>query len=235
MPDATRFVVRRLNWRPAGDRFIRLLGETRVASFDSFDAAEAYRAGRELDVRGRLNPFRCGTAFYTLTTLPEVVFCDWVADAGLTPPERPAVGFADWVGWWETASGAWSDEQRARVWDGLNRVRFFEVIERPPSAVAYAVVRVMWAYNDQWEQPGSEGGRTVAAYRSRESAEKRRAELDAEARRAWGGTYLSARRWQLENWPALGEDVGTPFKRAFDELGVPLYEVVEIDLDGMTP
>ena len=62
MSDALRFVVRRLNWRPAGDRFIRLPGEVRLSSFDTLEAAEADRAAREAEVRARVNPFTCGTA-----------------------------------------------------------------------------------------------------------------------------------------------------------------------------
>lgn len=233
MAEPTRFVVRRLNWRPAGDAFVRLPGETRLASFDTFDAAESDRIRREHEVRGRVNPFWCGTTFRALTTFPEPVFADWVADVGLTPPERPAVGFTDWAGWWAAGHATWTEEQRARVWDGLNRVRFFEVIERPASAVAYAVVRVMWEYNDSWYEPGAEGGRTVVAYRTREAAERRRAELEAEAKAAEWGEYdtVEARRWKSENWPVPGDCYG----EYLAESGVPLYEVVEIDLDGVLP
>lgn len=228
MAEPTRFVVRRLNWRPAGDAFIRLPGETRLASFDTFDDAEADRIRREHEVRGRVNPFRCGTAFHTLTTLPEPVFADWVADAGLTPPERPAVGFVDWAAWWAAGHATWTEEQRARVWDGLNHVRFFEVIERPPSAVAYAVVRVMWEYNDNWYEPGAEGGRTVIAYRSREAAERRRAELEAGAEDR--PSYVETGRWRHENWPAIEGDGSVT---EFGKSGAPMYEVVEIDLGGV--
>lgn len=235
MSDATRFVVRRLNWRWVDGYCVRLPGEVRLASFDTRDAADADRADREAEVRGRLNPFHCGTTWASLTTFPESVFADWLTDAGLTPPK--ARGKGAWVGWWHEGQVSWSAHQREQVWAALDRVRFFEVIERRASAVAFAVVCVMWEYNDTWYEPGAEGGRTVSAYRSRERAEAERQRLEAEARAGWGSEYrsVSVRRWELEQWPTLGPDVGTDFHEAFDELRVPLYEVVEIDLDGGEP
>src|SRR4051812_202755 len=182
MSDASRFVVRQLNWRPAGDRFVRLPGETRLTSFESFDAAETDRAAREAEVRARVNPFRCGTAWHALTTFPEPMFRDWVADVGLTPPPG---GLDPWVAWWAEGHAVWTAEQRWHVWAGLNRVRFFEVIERPASAVAFAVVRVMWSYTDEWYEPGSEGGSAVRAYRSRERAEAECRRLEERARLTW--------------------------------------------------
>jgi len=233
MSDAARFVVRRLNWRPAGDRFIRLPGEVRLASFATFDTAENDRVARETEVRGRVNPFKCGTAWHALTTFPEAVFRDWVADSGLAPPDG---GLDEWAAWWAGEPADRTAEQRWRVWDGLNRVRFFEVIDRPASAVAYAVVRVMWEYNDAWYEPGAEGGRTVRAFRSRERAEAERQRLDAEARRAWDDRHwVETRRWELSAWPARGKAAGTESTEAFERRGVPLYEVVEIDIGEGTP
>jgi hypothetical protein len=234
MSDAVRFVVRRLNWRPAGDRFIRLPGESRLASFDTFDAAEADRAARESEVRDRVNPFRCGTAWHALTTIPEPMFRDWVADVGLTP--APVPGPEAWVAWWAEGHEAWTAEQRWHVWAGLNRVRFFEVIERPASTVAFAVVRVMWQYNDQWYEPGSEGGGTVRAYRDRERAEAECRRLEERARREWDDRYrVETWRWESDRWPALNEEEGIEEDEAFDRRGARLYEVVEIDVGEGAP
>lgn len=238
MSDAARFVVRRLNWRPAGDRFIRLPGEVRLAAFDTFDGAETDRSARESEVRARTNPFTCGTAWHALTTLPQAIFLDWVQDSGLLPPEywaeRAATGSVslhEWAEWWLKIAHTLTAEKFAHVWAGLNRVRFFEVVERPARAVCFAVVRVMWEYNDQWYEPGGEGGRTVRAYRSRERAEEECRRLESQARREWDSRYyVEARRWELGAWPALGEEVGTEPEEAFNHRGVRLYEVVEIDL-----
>lgn len=225
-----RFVVRRLNWREAGALIVRLPGEVRLASFDTFDAADADRARREAQVRDRVNPFRCGAAWHALTAFPEGVFRDWLSDVALAPPPEGAT-LGEWAQWWADAHAAWPAEHRARVWEGLDRVRFFETIERPASAVAFAVVRVLWEYNDSWYEPGAEGGATVRAFRSRERAEAECKRLEAEARAGWDGSdWISARRWQFQHWPQLGEDVGTDEAEAFDTVGVRLFEVVEIDL-----
>jgi hypothetical protein len=230
MSDASRFVVRRLNWRPAGDRFIRLPGEVRLAAFDSFDAAEANRAAQEAEVRARVNPFKCGTAWHALTTFPEPMFRDWVADVGLTP--MTADGLDLWAMWWEEDRAEWTEERRWHVWAGLNRVRFFEVSERPASVVCFAVVKVMWEYTDEWYEPGAEGGRTVRAYRSRERAEAECRRLEERARREWDERHrVETWRWELANWPALNEEDGFEKDEAFDRRGARLYEVVEVDME----
>jgi hypothetical protein len=231
-------VVRRLNWRPAGDRFIRLPGEVRLAAFDALETAEADRVRRESEVRDRVNPFKCGTAWHALTTLPQLIFLDWLQDSGLPPPESWAehaatgtIALDEWAEWWLKIAHTLSAEQVAHLWAGLNRVRFFEAVERPASAVAFGVVKVMWNYTDEWYEPGSEGGRAVRAFRSRERAEAECARLEGEARREWDDRYYAETwRWELERWPALGSEDGFEKEEAFGRRGARLYEVVEIDL-----
>jgi hypothetical protein len=227
----SRFVVRRLNWREAGALIVRLPGEVRLASFDTFEAADADRARREAQVRDRVNPFRCGAAWHALTAFPEGVFRDWLSDVALAPPDGATLG--DWAQWWADGSAAWPAEHRARVWEGLDRVRFFETIERPASAVAYAVMRVLWEYNDSWYDPGTEGGLTVRAFRSRERAETECARLEAEARTGWVDDHgIGTQRWQLDEWPKFGEDTAFDAAEALDAYGARLFEVVEIDVGG---
>jgi hypothetical protein len=48
------------------------------------------------------------------------------ATPALTPPEGAA---SDWAAWWEANAPAMSDDQRARVWQALDKVRFYEVVE----------------------------------------------------------------------------------------------------------
>ena len=239
MSDAPRFVVHRLNWRQAGGGFVRLPGGTRVAAFHTFEEADLDRALREEEVRARVNPFKCGTTWHALTTLPQPIFLDWLQDGGLLPMEAWTTRAADnislraWAEWWQRIGHTLTAEQTAHLWEGLNHVRFFDVIERTASQVAFAVVRVMWEYNGSWYEPGEEGGRTVRAFRSRECAEAERERLEADARCGWhANVRLSARRWKLEEWPTLGDGVGTECDEALDRIGVPLYEVVEIDLGG---
>jgi hypothetical protein len=199
--------VSRLNWRPTGKRvLVRLPGETRVAAFADFDAADADRTDREAAARAIVNPFCCGVVWCDRSHLPEPVFRDFVRDAGVEPPtivapadpdghpalrkrrqqaEAPESGFVSWAAWWEATAPALSAEQCARVWEGLGRVRFFRTEERPVRSVAYTVVEIRWNYNDMWYYPGDEGGEHVVAYRSRERAEAECARRNAEARERW--------------------------------------------------
>jgi hypothetical protein len=210
----THFVVARTNWRVVGESgaFVRLPGETRVAAFANASHAEADRATREAEARRLVNPFRCGVLWSERSHLPEPVFRDFIKDTGVEPPvlvplprvdekglpigpydrrqleqERPVPpgAFRDWAAWWDATAPALSAEQVARVWEGLDRIRFFRTEERPVRAVAFAVVRIDWNYNDMWYYPGDDGGETVVAYRTRERAEAECARQNAEAREQW--------------------------------------------------
>ncbi|MBN9117671.1 MAG: hypothetical protein J0I06_00620 [Planctomycetes bacterium] len=210
---ATHFVVSRLTWRVAGwDRvFVRLPGETRVAAFADRPAAEADRADRESAARKVVNPFRCGSNWGERSHLPEPVFRDFIRDVGIEPPvlvplsetdekgnhlsryarmalreqAPPAGTFRDWGAWWDATAPALSAEQVARVWEGLDRVQFFRVDERPVRPVGFVVVEVRWQYNDEWFYPPPEGGGPHTAYRSRERAEAECARMNADAREEW--------------------------------------------------
>jgi hypothetical protein len=127
-----------------------------------------------------------------------------------------------WADWWEWPPLAAS--ARAKVWDGLNRVRFHDVISRRPSQVAYAVVQVQWEYLDDFYTPGSEGGTVECVYRNRERAEVEAARLSA----SWKETFhywhcgLHLERWESTDWPFIREKDGAD--------DGPMYEVIEIDL-----
>jgi hypothetical protein len=175
--DEQRYIVRRFNWRWAGTCFVRAPGEHRVAWFDTPDEADADRWRRELEVRGRINPFECGPAFHYLSTMPEPIYLDWLMDADVIPPE-PINGVRPWGEWWDGAKQALAHGQVAHVWEGLNRVRFFDVITRRPSDVAFAVIRMMWEYNDYTYEPGEEGGEPLRVFRRRENAEAYRQLLE---------------------------------------------------------
>lgn len=228
MTDVPRFVVRRFNWRWAGTCFVRAPGDHRVGWFDTRDAADADAWRRELAVRGRVNPFACGPAFHYLSTLPEPIYLDWLRDADVIPPEPAADGKRPWLAWWDATRPTLSDAQEFRVWEGLNRVRFFDVIARRPSQVAYAVVRILWDYNDAWDEPGDEGGETVVVLRSRESAEKRRQELEnaERSRRGENQGSVTMKRWDDARWPHPPDDYGS----YCDVNDIPFFEIVEIDV-----
>lgn len=279
----THFVVLRLNWRTAGwsRTFVRLPGEIRVAAFADFDTAETDRAAREIAARKLVNPFRCGSTWAERSRLPEPVFRDFIADAGVEPPnivpvpetddegkplsrqERirrknespPAGSFRDWASWWEATVATLSAEHVARVWEGLDRVRFFSVEERPVRSVAFVVVEVQWKYNDEWNYPPAEGGAPHTAYRSRERAEAECERLNAEAREEWRTQLhlpapgaVPAHQAAYEAYPfdmqhrvfpgddPLGPRRKPPARGAADARGkfsvdeVPFYEVIEFEL-----
>jgi hypothetical protein len=252
----THFVVERLNWRRAdGERFYRYPGSTRIASFDSADEAEKFRRDNEAIARAAVNPFAGSLASPTeQTSLPENVFCDWLTDHGIDPPKQAKkTGQRDWSAWWEKSSKKWNDAQRSSVWDRLDRVSFFRVSERPKRPVVYAVVKVVWGYNDEWYYPGSEGGETLTVYRSHDKAEKVAAEMNSDAREEWGMAFTDfdmgyepagLNQFDLEGRLLPGQNpFGEPITSGVvDEEGeewhtfapeqVAFFEVVEIELEG---
>jgi hypothetical protein len=280
---ATHFVVSRVNWRAAGwsRTFVRLPGAARIAAFADFDTAEADRAAREAAARKLVNPFRCGTTWAERSHLPELVFRDFIADAGVEPPnivpvpdtddegqplsrperlrlrkeEPPAGSFRTWGAWWEARGSLLPAEHVARVWEGLDRVRFFSVEERPVRTIAFVVVVVQWNYNDEWNYPPQEGGAPYTAYRSRERAEAECERLNAEAREEWRAQLnlpepgvvpddmqgFEAFPFDMQNRVFPGDDpLGSrrepPVRGDDSERGkfavdeVPFYEVIEVEL-----
>ena len=240
MADEVRFTVRRFNWRWAGTCFVRAPGEHRLATFDTADEAHADAWRREQEVRGRVNPFACGPAFHYLSTMPEPIYLDWLRDADITPPKQDSTAKRPWAAWWDSTKTGLTESQIFRVWEGLNRVRFFDVIARRPSQVAYAVVRIVWEYNDNWMEPGEEGGVPVQAFRKRENAEAQRVLLEEVERARFAGredeepSHYSA--FERNRW-------NDPFQVEHDERGFSVddvvgfqnavfYEVVEIDIGG---
>jgi hypothetical protein len=222
-PKRTCFVVLRDNWRRSGPCWRRGVGQIRLASFDTAEQAEAERARREENVRRRLNPFHCGGELAELTSYPEAVFLDWIQDAGLTPPEKPKKGGRDWAGWWAGLSPAPDLAQRLKVWEAMDRVRFYSVAERPAVPVGYVVLNAIWQYNDDYNYLEFEGGAVQAVYRTRERA------LEAARKVGDNGDGV------VGDWFPSGIDPFDPEAhwQRFVE-GNPTYDVIEIELEGLT-
>jgi len=181
-----RFVLKRLNWlEHYGGTLSRAPGEVALASFDTFEVADAERAKREEARRKGLNPFECGPAVQYWSHLDEPRLRDWLNDRGIDPPAK---GVA-WSAWWDKAHKKLSDTQRAAVWEALDKVRFFAVREEPVRAVGYAVVAINWEYNDENYTAGAEGGEVTEVYRTRARAEAACAALNEDARDIWGGEF----------------------------------------------
>lgn len=71
-----------------------------------------------------------------LTTFDEPIFEDWIRDLGLEPPAAKEINpygepifFADWFAWWEEQSPTMTDYQRAKIWQALDKLDFFEIVE----------------------------------------------------------------------------------------------------------
>jgi hypothetical protein len=164
------YVVQRLEWRAVSEGLLRLPGRTRLVSFAEHDQAEAECRKREDEARAGINPFTCdGPALITKTSLDEGRLHDWILDLDLTPPRNSKTD-RDWVGWWKKTAPRMTDLQRARMWEAFDRLRFFEVVERPQRRLGYALVRINWEYSDEYYYAEPEGGTVFTIYLDRTKA-----------------------------------------------------------------
>jgi hypothetical protein len=222
--------VRYLNqsWDVEWEGFVRLPGGRRLRSFDVQEQADAFAREQEAALRAKVNPFSCGgPALHYQSHLDADRLRDWLLDAGIEPP--PA-GDADWRTWYDKAAPDMSAAQRDLVWQALDRVRFYRVVERPAAKTAYVLTRHDWDYNDNWYYTTAEG-RAVEAYSTYEKAEAVRQRLEAGERRSWGESAMevNALLWaKLQPGDALLQRHGDVFAEAGDDR--LFYEVVEVDL-----
>jgi hypothetical protein len=185
MNNAVRFVVSQIDWArdedSEGGYARRTVRTTPVASFATFDEAEADRRRREEERRATENPFLLGGAslFYQ-TSLDGPRLHDWLMDAGIEPPAK-VKGHATWAEWWDKSSREWSAEQRAHAWAAMDKVRFFAVSEERPDHKAYVIQELNWRWEDEPTLYADyEGGMMVRAFRSKAAAEKECARLNKE-------------------------------------------------------
>lgn len=207
---ADRFTVRRLNWQAVpgpGPAFVRLPGATPLAEFDTPDAAYFDWGRRELAVRRGVNPFRCGAGLAAVTTLPAFALRDWLLDAGVRPPKSDSFARTRWAEWWDAAASGWSPDQRAKVWEALDKLRFYDVIPRPADASVFVVATA--GVNDLAIRAHRhlEGGNLHQAFRRRADAEAYRDLLqEAQFGPQWGGNRRPSRNpfraWEPEPEPA---------------------------------
>ena len=165
---------------------------------------------------------------------------DWALDLGLTPP-GPEAPSAAWATWWGREHSSFTAVQRDKMWEALDRLRFYEVIERPERPVVYVAVRINWAYNDQWFVAEAEGGKAEGVFRTREEAEDYCNECNELSRDFWidnaeeagddeGGAFDMRDRWKALEGPSAKERA-----RATDEgrlrLGDTVFcEVIEVEV-----
>jgi hypothetical protein len=180
--DGVTWRVRRHHWRRLTTdpvpRYVRLPGAVSVAAFDDRHEAEADCWRRELAVRERVNPFHCGLDLADLTHLPAYAFKDYLLDDSVRPAKYDSTAQIRWDKWWEKNSPGWNFDRTGRIWEVLDKVRFFEVAERVEGAELFVAVEAVagsreglaWD-RDVWnlyriQQFGIEGGRPVRAFRS---------------------------------------------------------------------
>ena len=99
-----------------------------VKAFTDRNAAEAFRLRLERQARSGRNPFQHGHELADLTALPEGPLRDWLLDAGLTPPKWKLNPVA-LSGWWDHHAHQMTEIQRDKVWEALDRVRFYTVVD----------------------------------------------------------------------------------------------------------
>lgn len=143
----TVYVVARIGWaiapRPSegytevSPDLMNTAGEDRrfvpVAAFTTREAAEARMRELELEAARVFNPFLRVGPLYAFTTAN---LSDFILRlAGIVDP-LPASTFTTdspnrraWRVWWEEYVPTWSDAVLAKVWDLLDRIRFYEVLE----------------------------------------------------------------------------------------------------------
>jgi hypothetical protein len=228
MSGKEHFVVERFNWRPyeslgykpsAKEKrkkgsWARLPGTERVACFARREEAEDDCRRREEEARQGINPFACGGALCYLSSFDAGRLNDWVLDAGLTPPGDAG----DWREWWDKQSPKMTDLQKAKVWEALDKVRFFRVASAPRQ-IAFMVAGAYWQYNDEYHYREDNGLRPYKAFRTREAAEKERAEMEEFARHDmdWHPFQING----LCNWSAWSSLPQEEAVARIKELGLP--------------
>lgn len=112
----------------------RVLGRPLVVCADK-DAAGARAEELEREARQTLNPFLfVGPNEYTLRSVTSLTAKQFTARLKKLFPESPPPGKNedeeyDWYGWWAGLADRLSEEQRAAVWELLDRLKFYGVME----------------------------------------------------------------------------------------------------------
>jgi hypothetical protein len=143
------FVVQELNWRfPArGDPYIQDEGRPGkpIKVFVDRDRAWAFCRDLNRQKRAGQNPFwyqpepTDGSYLDQYASKGDDALLAFVRSEGLTPPIRdpdPSKGYhglygEPWVIWWDKHREGWDDRLVERLWEALDRVRFYEVVELP--------------------------------------------------------------------------------------------------------
>jgi hypothetical protein len=106
-------------------------GGVPVRAFASRARAEACARNLERAARKEVSPFVFGDLGY-LSSLSLEEFCDFLRTLKVRPPPIESLErhpFARWREWWDEHAGGLSEGKRDAIWDMLDRLRFYEVVE----------------------------------------------------------------------------------------------------------
>src|SRR5260370_36184517 len=126
---------------PAEDgRFVRAYTERRLA--------EECRAAldRAAHLRPDINPFEFDWEMGLCSRFTPSILYDWLLDAGVTPPEDALEWMQTWRDWWRLVQADLTELQGERLWQGLDKVHCFEIVEADCCKVAHAGWRYGRAY-----------------------------------------------------------------------------------------
>lgn len=227
-----RYTVRRLGWHQAshGDHYTRRLPTAEpVEHFADFDAAEYRRRALEharrafeharRTTRTNENPFRFGGAsLFFQTSLDAARLHDWLLDEGIDPPAEQ-LRHRDWRLWWDAFAHTWTEHQLAHAWQGLDKVRFFDVVGESagrPLRVVSEISFVAAGYHRRAAE--REGGRPHGLYRSPHAATAACDRLN-EARRE--ETYDWWRHYYRQRFGYGDDPLGGREAVYFEVIGVP--------------
>jgi len=217
----SQFVVRRLAWyqAPHGDRYTRRLpNAVAIAQFNNFDDAEYHRRTLEFELRANENPFRFGGAglhFQSSLDIPRLH--DWLLDMGIEPPVEQ-LRHSDWREWWDAFAHLWTEEQLHHAWQGLDKVRFFDVVKESSEVFPHLVMEIGFVETANRQRNAErEGGHVEAIFRNKSRASAACARLNAARREAhfdW---------WMYQYRQRIGYD-----RRPRTETEAVFFEVIEV-------
>jgi hypothetical protein len=97
--------------------------------FREHEDAEARRAERKRAARRNpdVRPFEYGDELPCCTSFSAPILCLWLLDAGITPPADTIEWINTWRDWWDNNQAHFTEWQRERAWQALDKVQWYEV------------------------------------------------------------------------------------------------------------
>ena len=141
----TLYVIQEFSWRFRARGETLVLDEGRpgrpVKAFVERSRADAHCRELNLQKRATTNPFwympepTSGACLDQYTTMGDAAFLALLRAEGLTPPVLPSPSTdydrqaRAWAEWWDEHRKEWDDRLVERLWNALDRVYSFEVVE----------------------------------------------------------------------------------------------------------